>query len=271
MAIETQFQIESFLKAVAGAPQSLLMLDYDGTLAPFHKNRMMALPYPGIVPLLRELISTGKMRVVIVSGREGTEIVPLLGIQPHPEIWGLHGLQRLRADGSEELSTLDEATIENLSAAKHSAISQNLQQYFELKFGSIVVHWRDWDESVAQSIRQRVMPAWTEIARRGLDLMEFDGGIEIRTQKTNKGEAVRTILSELNKDIPAAYLGDDVTDETAFRVLERRGLSVLVRPAWRPTAAKAWFRPPNDVLHFLTRCLEVCQQSAQTPVPACAV
>ncbi|HTC46770.1 MAG TPA: trehalose-phosphatase [Candidatus Aquilonibacter sp.] len=268
MATETELQVESFLKAVARAPQSLLMLDYDGTLAPFHKNRMEALPYPGIVPLLRELMSTGKMRVVIVSGREGTEIIPLLGIQPHPEIWGLHGLQRLRTDGSEELSRLDETTIENLSAAKGWAISQNLRQFLELKFGSIVVHWRDLDESLAQSIRQRVMPAWTEIAKRGLDLMEFDGGLEIRAQKTNKGEAARTILSELNKNVPAAYLGDDVTDETAFPVLEGRGLSVLVRPAWRPTAAKAWLRPPDDVLNFLTCCLEVCRQRTRTPVSA---
>ena len=64
-------------------------------------------------------------------------------------------------------------------------------------------------------------------------MREFDGGIELRAASRNKGDAVRTILSELEPDTPVAYLGDDETDEDAFLALSERGLRVLVRRDWR--------------------------------------
>ena len=48
-----------------------------------------------------------------------------------------------------------------------------------------------------------------------------------------------------------AYLGDDRTDEDAFRALRGRGLSVLVRAEPRETAADAWIRPPEELIEFL--------------------
>jgi trehalose 6-phosphate phosphatase len=46
-------------------------------------------------------------------------------------------------------------------------------------------------------------------------------------------------------------LGDDLTDEDAFQVLEGRGLSILVRAAYRETIARAWLRPPQELIAFL--------------------
>lgn len=237
------------------------MLDFDGTLAPFRKDRERAFPYPGITSVLQEILAIGKTQVVIVSGRDATEIIPLLGIEPHPEVWGLHGLQRVKAGGSVELSRLDEPTMQALAAAEDWLLSQRLQHAAEFKIGSVAVHWRGLDESEAQSIRERVRVGWAIIAQHStLDLLEFDGGVELRTQKANKGEAVRTILSEVNSDAPAAYLGDDTTDEEAFRAINGRGLSILVRPVWRQTAAQLWLKPPDEILDLLARWLEACQE-----------
>ena len=85
---DAQFLIEPFLKAVALASGRLLMLDYDGTLAPFHDERDSAFPYPGVAATLQDIIRGGHTRVVIVSGRGVDDLIPLLGIQPIPEIWG---------------------------------------------------------------------------------------------------------------------------------------------------------------------------------------
>ena len=73
------------------------------------------------------------------------------------------------------------------------------------------------------------------------------------------GKAVARLLEETPPDHPAAYLGDDLTDERAFAALGTRGLSVLVRPAWRPTRARAWLRPPEEVRAFLA-CWLRCTQ-----------
>ena len=73
------------------------------------------------------------------------------------------------------------------------------------------------------------------VAENGLDLLEFDGGLEIRARKAHKGDAVRGFLDEISPSAPVAYLGDDMTDEQAFQAMGVRGITVLVRPEWRET------------------------------------
>src|SRR5271166_4738211 len=256
-------QVESFLKLVARAPRSLLMLDFDGTLAPFRRDRKNAAPYPGVVSMLQEILGIGNTRVVIISGRDVTETVPLLSIKPHPEVWGLHGLQRLKADGSVELRDLDQSTIQGLAAAELWLRSENLLEATEFKSGSIAVHWRDLAESEAETMRDRVIQGWADIAKRfDLGVMDFDGGVEIRSPKINKGTAVRTILDEMDPEAPAAYLGDDNTDEDAFEAINGRGLSILARPELRPTAAQVWLRPPEELLALLAAWLEACREGS---------
>ena len=260
--------VEPLLRAVARASRSLLMLDYDGTIAPFQRNRHQAFPYPGFSRLVERIDRCGKTRVVIISGRDANEIVPLLDIEPHPEVWGLHGLQRLKPDGSIELSLLNEGTIEALAAAENWLISQHLQHAAEFKTGSIAAHWRGLEEHEAEAVRERVLLGWKPISKyTHLHLMEFDGGVEIRAQDADKGDAVRTIMSEMDIQTPAAYLGDDITDEHAFQAMNGRGLSILVRPRYRATAAQLWLKPPEEVLDLLSRWLHACQDSDQSPNP----
>ncbi len=252
-------KVESLLQAVARAPGSLLMLDYDGTLAPFRKDPEQAYPYSGIPAVLQEIIRTGKTRVVIISGRDAKDVISLLGVEPLPEVWGLHGLQRIKPDGSADLSPVDELAVEALAAADNWLRHQHLLHTAEFKTGSIAVHWRGLDKAEAESIRGRVLLGWTPIARQThVNLLEFDGGIEIRASETDKGHAVRTVMSEMNPGTPTAYLGDDNTDEHAFQAVNGRGLSVLVRRGSRQTAAQLWLSPPDEVLDFLTRWLEAC-------------
>lgn len=252
LKLEAQHHIASFLGLVRNSSQALLMLDYDGTLAPFRKERDRAFPYPSVTAALQELVRCGHTRVVIISGRDIRETVPLLGIQPSPEIWGVHGLQRRRTDGSVETIALAADVLAALADANHWLRYQQLQGMAEVKPGSVAVHWRGRSEGEAEGFRGRVILGWRPIAdRAGLDLLEFDGGLEIRAPEADKGEVVRTLLAEMSPQTPAAYLGDDTTDELAFRAIRDRGLSVLVRPRWRRTAAQVWLKPPEELLDFL--------------------
>jgi trehalose 6-phosphate phosphatase len=253
-------EVEQFMKAVARSPVSALLLDYDGTLAPFCLNRQQALPFPGVTELLQEIIANGRTRVVIITGRNAREVIPLLAVHPSPEIWGCHGLERLRPDGSCETPRVGEPVVHALADADRWLRHQGLHNRAEFKTGAVAIHWRGLDEAAAAETRSLVLLGWFPIAQSTpMELLEFDGGIEMRMPGRDKGDAVRTILDEIGPEVPVAYLGDDVTDEQAFLALDTLGLSVLVRPEWRKTAAALWIRPPEGLREFLTRWLQACR------------
>ncbi len=261
MTLDVGSRFAPLLESVTKASEAVLLLDYDGTLAPFHEVRDQAYPYPGVADILQEILRNGRTRVVVVSGRDAAEVLPLLNIHPHPEVWGVHGLQRLRTDGSMEMPQLDDRTLAGLSDADRWLGYLQLRYVAEFKVGSIAIHWRGLSEIEVEDLRSRVMLGWRPIAEHsGLDLLQFDGGIEIRASAADKGVAVRAFLSEISPTAPAAYLGDDSTDESAFRAIAGRGVSVLVRPMWRSTAAQFWLKPPGELLDFLGLWLKSCSE-----------
>ncbi|MGO9340163.1 MAG: trehalose-phosphatase [Terracidiphilus sp.] len=261
-----QSQLTPFLQTVAQASHAVLLLDYDGTLAPFHIRRDQAYPYPGVALLLQEIVRNGRTRVIVITGRDAEDVLPLLNVHPRPEIWGVHGLQRMKTDGSTEMPQLDERTLNGLSDADHWLGYQQLRHTPEFKAGSIAVHWRGLSENDAENLRARVLLGWRPIAEHnGLTLLEFDGGVEIRAFEADKGDAVRAFLDEISPDTPVAYLGDDNTDEAAFRAMQERveqgtGISILVRPIWRQTAARYWIKPPDELLDFLGLWWKTCAE-----------
>jgi trehalose 6-phosphate phosphatase len=257
----SSIEVEQFMESVAQSPVSALLLDYDGTLAPFCLERQQALPYPGVTALLQEITANGRTRVVIITGRNAREVIPLLAVHPSPEIWGCHGLERLRRDGTCETPRVEEPALRALADADRWLRHQDLHHRAEFKTGAVAIHWRGLDEAVAAETRGRVLLGWFPIAQSTpMELLEFEGGIEMRMPGFDKGDAVRTILDEIGPEAPVAYLGDDMTDEQAFLALGTRGLGVLVRPELRKTAAALWIRPPAGLREFLTRWLQACSE-----------
>ena len=253
-----QENIDEFLRTVAKAPRSVLLLDYDGTLAPFTVHRQAAVPYPGVTDLLQQIADSGRTRLVIVTGRDAVEIDPLLRVRPAPEVWGSHGLQRLRPDGSCEMPEIPADVNEVLDYAKRWLDYHGFGYLAERKPGSIAVHWRGLGHADAEQLRGKILVGWFPIADRALlKLLEFDGGVEMRMPDLDKGDAIRTVIQEVGAGVPVAYLGDDITDERAFRALGSRGLSVLVRQRFRRTAAQAWLKPPEELLDFLSRWIGI--------------
>ena len=254
-ALEDQEQCASFLDQLRATTERVLLLDYDGTLAPFSVDRAHAFPYPEIPGLVARIIAQGT-RVVLVTGRAARELIPLSGIQPHPEIWGSHGMERIRPDGSYHAGALTDEEHSGLLLASQLTEAEGFERRTEIKPGGIAVHWRDEPEPSAAAIRQRVCHIWSPLlAEYPFRLLEFDGGVELRVSKWSKGTAVASILKELSRHAAVAYLGDDSTDEDAFRALKGRGLSVLVRGEPRLTDADIWLQPPGELIRFLQEWL----------------
>jgi trehalose-phosphatase len=234
------------------APRSLLMLDYDGTLAPFHIDRFEAIPYPGVEELLSALSGLSKVRLVLVSGRSARELRDMLRADVQAEIWGSHGRERLGRDGGYQffpLTPVQQGTLDQLS---REMATLGLARTLEVKPSSIAIHWRSFDPATQEHIRSSVQSVFARLGEtEGLHLLPFDGGVELRSKERTKGTAVAEVLAEEPTAIPTAYLGDDLTDEDAFAALGNRGESILVRSEVRQSSARFWLRPPEDLLQFL--------------------
>jgi trehalose-phosphatase len=245
-----------FFNRLAHAKESLLLLDYDGTLAPFQPDRDRAYPYPGVVPLLEEILRQGRSRVVIVTGRPVADIRALLP-QLKIEIYGSHGLECLSPDDSYRRAAIAPEIAASLSSAESCFVAAGLGDQMETKPGGIAIHWRGVSAEAAKEIQLRALQGMAHFAKPPeLLQLEFDGGVELRVARPNKGDAVRSILHDSSANIPIAFLGDDITDEDAFQVVNPLGLSVLVRPEYRDTHACLWLRPPHELLAFLQRWLD---------------
>ncbi len=251
--LNSLIELETFYNHLRRSPQKALLLDYDGTLAPFHVEPDKAYPYPGVPQMLDRIMKVPSVRLVIITGRWIKDLTPLLKLKGHPEIWGSHGIERLKLDGSYEIAPMDEDALDGLVKADEWIQEVGLEERCEEKPGCLAIHWRGLDEKEISQIRRQVDPKWSLIAESsGLSLKEFDGGMELRVPVRDKGDAVRTILEELENDAFVAYLGDDLTDEDAFRAIKGKGMAVLVRKELRPTAADVWIRPPEELLEFLS-------------------
>ena len=125
------------------------------------------------------------------------------------------------------------------------------------------MHWRGASPRTAKFIEMRARELFEPMARmEGLMLLEFEGGLELRVGR-DKGGAVSALIAEAEPGTPVAYVGDDVTDEAAFRALSgvhSPHLSVLMRGEPRETAADVWLRPPSGIRMFLKRWYKALQR-----------
>jgi trehalose 6-phosphate phosphatase len=255
-------KLEEFFSAFAGGATPFLLLDYDGTLAPFRLDRFQARPWAGVRELLACIERQGRTRIVVITGRPAHEIVPLLGMDPPLEVWGLHGAERLFPDGRGELEQAPFAAREKLDKLRAMLKVDSFGGLFEHKANGAVMHWRGASPHKARLIEERTRALFEPlVGTGGLALLEFEAGVELRVG-CDKGGAVEAILREADPGArsgrPVAYLGDDLTDETAFRAVNNigpLGLSVLMRRQWHQTNADLWLRPPGELRWFLEKWL----------------
>ena len=250
-------RLDAFFDRLAHAQRRVLLLDYDGTLAPFHRRPERALPYPEVSALLKRAIERCRTRVVIVSGRRLADLRGPLAWVPHDEAWASHGWERFSAGGERSGFVPCTAAQRQLEAAE--AAVRELAMHgarVERKVASVAVHWRGLPAPVVDRVRIGVERAWCELDGTLLEVLDFEAGSELRARGRNKGDAVRDILEQYGRELACAYLGDDHTDEDAFDAMHGRGLAVLVRPELRETGADVWLQPPHELVTFLERWCE---------------
>jgi trehalose 6-phosphate phosphatase len=251
-------KLDTFFSSLRSAPTPLLLLDYDGTLADFRIDRFTARPWSGVRELLTEIQKDNRTRLRVITGRPAGEINPLLQLPSPVEVWGLHGAERLYPDGRRELQKAPPEATQKLEELRTLLRQDAFGGLFEDKPNAVVMHWRGHTPQRSRVIEQKTRALFEPASRvKGLSLLPFESGIELRVGR-DKGGAARAIVDQVGPHTPVAFLGDDLTDESAFRWVNRTEnphVTVLVRRASRDTSAEIWLKPPEELRWFLKRWL----------------
>lgn len=249
--------------ALTRAPRSLLICDYDGTLAPFKADKMTAFPYPGVAERLEKLSDTNGVELALVSGRPVAELIQVFPLAARLEIYGSHGREYRSASGEYRLSQASEEVRGRLDAAEAELRRLGHGDALERKAASLAVHWRNLSPAEQASLARtaRDVFAAQEVGDSGVSVLPFESGMELRAHDHTKAHAVEALLAAAGGEAVAAYLGDDTTDEDAFGALGSRGLSLLVRDEPRSSLAGYWLRPPAQLIGFLDDWLRAAGRS----------
>ncbi len=250
--MQTNLTLRKFWHQLETADEAVLLLDYDGTLAPFTVVRDQALPYTGVLELLADIERNTRTRLIIITGRAINDLLPLLNLQLQPEVWGCHGWEWLDAKGNRILFELPGPATVGLEEAQDLMQEMGLLAMSEVKPVSVAVHWRGLDEGNIEALSQKTRNLWEPIAKKyQLEIHPFSGGLELRVPGKNKGTAISTILQDIEAGIPIAFLGDDLTDEDGFDAIGGRGIGILVNSECRESKADHRVEPPQGLINFL--------------------
>lgn len=243
-----------------------LFCDYDGVLAPIAPRPQDARLSEETVRLLRRLSNNDSMHMHIVSGRSLADIRARIGI-PCITYAGNHGLE---IDGPsikkiQQIPNRMHDTIRTLAGTLQRAMQAYPGVIVEDKMLAVAVHFR---QSAHEQIPLILNDVSALVAGQNADhLLRVASGksvVEIRPNVDwNKGKAIRFLLegrhgADWPKRVLPVYLGDDETDEDAFRVLRNRGITVRVgHQSSAKTAARYTLQNTDEVSMFLDRLLHI--------------
>lgn len=230
--------------AVPYPDRPLLLLDYDGTLAPIVDDPAKATPHPEVPDLLSALAE--RYPLVVITGRDLETLHRLLDVRVRAV--GLHGVEHGRLGGRIERPSLSEHA--GTLARLRETVPELPGVVVEDKGHAFAVHYRHAsDPDAARDALER----WAETAPDTLAAIFGKLVVELRPQGISKGTAVTRLAAEYPACTPV-YLGDDVTDEDAFAALNdltegRQGVTVKIGEG--ETQADYRLEHPQAVLRYL--------------------
>ena len=217
-----------------------LFLDYDGTLAAIARHPSEVRLTAEMQEALLACLEREDTEVTLVSGRALADLRACLS---HPRLAyaANHGLE-IEGPGLAPFAHPDLTHF----AARASQLAKALGElqepgvWIEEKGASLTLHYREADPNVHARVAERARQI---VTHAGFQAREALCAVEARPPSGwDKGRAVFHVLRarhgpEWPEQVGVAYVGDDETDEDAFRALSGLAVTFRVGPAERPTAA----------------------------------
>lgn len=207
--------LDDDLGRVLDSGEFLLGLDFDGTLASLVEHPDLAVPDPCAVDLIAELASSDTIEVAVISGRAKQDLKARFGEVKGVVLVGEHGNDMGGATAPNKIVSQAKAFIRQLAEEAGGAT-------VEVKPNSVTFHYRHLEEEEAEPFLDRIRE-WAS-SREEIRLLEGKKVVELTAATSDKGDAIKKLAGNR----PIVYLGDDVTDETVFKVLGPGDIGIKV-------------------------------------------
>lgn len=209
---------------LARTPRLLVACDYDGTLAPIVENPNQARPSPESVGALRSLAALHETTTAVISGRALRDLATLSRLPAEVHLVGSHG---------SEFDIGFVHALDSAARALHRSLTDELERIvapvsgasLEIKPASVAVHVRRAERDAANAVLDAV--AAGPACWNGVQVTEGKEVVELSVVRTDKGKAFG-VLRRRASATAALFIGDDVTDETAFGRLTGPDLGIKV-------------------------------------------
>ncbi len=224
-----------------------LFLDIDGTLLEIVDRPEDVRVKPGELSLLEDLRRAAGGALALVSGRSIATLDALFKPLQMP-LAGQHGAERRDADG--RMHRMRTVSLQNVSGQIARFARRHAGLVVEDKGRSVALHYR-MAPQLASAAQAAVREA-AQTAGSAVEVMDGKMVFEVKPAGCDKGKAIAAFMREapFAGRVPV-FLGDDVTDELGFRVVNRLGGHSIKIGAgtsaahWRladPAEARAWLR-----------------------------
>lgn len=234
----------------------ILLLDFDGTLAPIVQRAEQAAVPEETRAALERLRGRPGVELAVVSGRGLADAREKAGL-PGILYAGNHGLE-IEGPGVRHVhsqATGARKALADVAARLREALTGVAGAWVEDKGLTLSIHYRLAPRHEVGAVREAVA---AEVERaQGLRMTAGKEVLEVRPDVPwDKGRAVEFLLDHLEppSSVPVLYVGDDRTDEDAFRALAPRRSGAGVVVAAEPpsgTAASCYLRDPGEVKELL--------------------
>jgi len=240
--------LDAALTGLARVPTLLVALDFDGVLAPIVQDPSTSAPLPGSAAAVRALAELPGTTVAMLSGRALGDLRAVSGFGPPVRLVGSHGGEF--DDGALVLTEEQRSVKDELAAAVSRIVDDEPGARVEDKPAAVVVHVRGADPAVAERVLDAVRAGPARLP--GVEATEGKAVLELAVVQVSKGAAIDTLRERLGADA-VLFVGDDVTDETAFVRMQPGDVGIKVGEG--DTAAAYRVGTPENVTAVLERLL----------------
>lgn len=235
-------------------------LDYDGTLAPIAPTPDTAVPYPGTAALLADLAAAPHTRVAIVTGRSIADVRRFLDVDGAYYV-GVHGVEVRRPGAGIETNPVvgsGSGSWPPLAAEVARRLGTVAGVFLEDKGVAVAAHYRGANADDAARTRVVVESLGAALIAEGaaIEVLHGHAVVELRPRGIDKGTTLRRLIASDAPGSLALYIGDDRTDEDAFRALPPDSITVHVGPEDCETSADHAIANPAEVHTFLQQLLQ---------------